>query len=143
MGDIGALNDVINATEVKLYLNNDGNEYVLLQELELVLDRPETREAVALGAVFFFGQHNHIFDATLLLSANDIATYLDLNKINAFGALTDGNYLLEYLAKDSTKKTITVTSETPRLSFEKLAEGGTKIRIRFRITEEVTAADIS
>jgi hypothetical protein len=143
MAVIGSATDVINATEVKLYLNNDQSEYVLLQELELVLDRPETREAVSLGAVYFFGQHNHIFDATLLLSAGDISTYLDLNKINANGALTPGNYLLEYLAKDGTKKTVTVTSEVPRQSFEKLAEGGTKIRIRFRITEEVNSDDVT
>ena len=143
MGDIGSDTDVINATEVKLYLNSLSNEYVLVQEIELVLDRPETREAVALGAVYFFGQHNHIFDATLLLSAGDISTYLDLNKISSTGALTPGNYLLEYLAKGGTKKTVTVTAETPRLAAEKLAEGGTKIRIRFRITEEVNSSDVT
>ncbi len=143
MPDIGDATDVINATEVKLYLGTTASQYVLLQELELVLDRPETREAVALGAVYFFGQHNHIFDATLLLSAGDISTYLDLNKINANGALTPGNYLCEYLAKGGTKKTVTVTAEVPRLAFEKLAEGGTKIRVRFRITEEVNSDDVT
>jgi len=138
---IGSATDVINATQVRLKLG--ANEYVLLQELELVLDRPETREAVALGAVYFFGQHNHIFDATILLSALDIATYINMNNINSFGGLTPGTYGLEYTSKGGAVKTVNVDAETPRLSFEKLPEGGTKFRARFRITEEVTSADVT
>ena len=142
MADKGSLTSVINATEVKLYLTDNTNEYVLLQELELVLDRPETREAVALGAVFFFGQHNNIFDATILLSAPEIDEYLDLN-ILTNGALNEGVYLLEYTPKTGPSQTISVTAVVPRLSFEKLPEGGTKFRARFRITEEVTSADVT
>jgi len=142
MADKGSLTSVINATEVKLYLTATANEYVLLQEIELVLDRPETREAVALGSVYFFGQHNNIFDATILLSAPEIDEYLDLNILTS-GALPSGNYLLEYTPKVGTAQTITVTSVVPRLSFEKLPEGGVKFRARFRITEEVSSADVT
>ncbi len=142
MPDKGSLTSVINATEVKLYLTDTNNEYVLLQELEMVLDRPETREAVALGAVFFFGQHNNIFDATILLSAPEIDEYVDLN-ILTNGALNEGVYLLEYTPKVGAAQTISVTAVVPRLSFEKLPEGGVKFRARFRITEEVTSADVS
>ncbi len=142
MADKGSLTSVINATEVKLYLADINGQYVLLQELELVIDRPETREAVALGSVFFYGQHNNIFDATILLSAPEIDEYLDFNAISS-GGLTSGNYLLEYTPKVGTAKTITVTAVVPRLSFEKLPEGGVKFRARFRITEEVTSADVT
>ena len=142
MADKGSLTGVINATEVKLYLTAITNEYVLLQELELVIDRPETREATALGSVYFFGQHNNIFDATILASAAEIAEYLDLNAL-ASGALTSGAYLCEYTPKVGVAKTITVTAVVPRLSFEKLPEGGVKFRARFRITEEVTSADVT
>ena len=142
MPDKGSLTSVINATEVKLYLTDTNSEYVLLQELEMVLDRPETREAVALGAVFFFGQHNNIFDATILLSAPEIDEYVDLNALSS-GALTSGSYLIEYTPKVGTVKTITVDAVVPRLSFEKLPEGGVKFRARFRITEEVTSADVT
>ena len=142
MADKGSISSVINATEVKLYLTALANEYVLLQEIELVLDRAETREAVALGSVYFFGQHNNIFDATILLSAPEIDEYLDLNAL-ASGALTSGDYLLEYTPKIGTAQTITVTAVVPRLSFEKLPEGGVKFRARFRITEEVTSADVT
>jgi len=142
MADKGSLTSVINATEVKLYLTALANEYVLLQELELVVDRPETREAVALGSVFFYGQHNNIFDATILLSAPEIGEYLDLNAITA-GGLTGGSYLLEYTPKVGSAQTITVTAVVPRLSFEKLPEGGTKFRARFRITEEVDSGNVT
>ena len=142
MADKGSISSVINATEVKLYLTATANEYVLLQEIELVLDRPETREAVALGSVYFFGQHNNIFDATILLSAPEIDQYLDLNSL-ASGALTEAAYLLEYTPKVGTAQTITVDAVVPRLSFEKLPEGGVKFRSRFRITEEVTSADVT
>jgi hypothetical protein len=142
MADKGAINTVINATEVKLYLTANTNEYVLLQEIELVLDRPETREAVALGSVYFFGQHNNIFDATILLSGPEIKEYLDLNSLST-GALTSGTYLIECTPKTGVAETITVDAVVPRLSFEKLAEGGVKFRARFRITEEVTSADVT
>lgn len=142
MPDFGSLTEVINATEVKMYLTDTNSEYVLLQEVELVLDRPETREATALGSVFFYGQHNNIFDATILLSAPDIGTFLDLNAL-ASGALTSAAYLLEYTPKVGAAQTITVTAVVPRLSFEKLPEGGVKFRSRFRITEEVTSADVT
>jgi hypothetical protein len=142
MADFGSLTGVVNATEVKLYLTSTSSEYVLLQELEMVIDRPETREATALGSVYFFGQHNNIFDATILLSAADIGTFLDLNALSS-GALGSGNYLLEYTPKSGSAKTVTVSAVVPRLSFEKLPEGGVKFRSRFRITEEVTSADVT
>ncbi len=142
MPDKGSLTSVINATEVKLYLTDTNNEYVLLQELDLVLDRPETREAVALGAVYFFGQHNNIFDATILMSAPEMDEYLDLNALTS-GGLTGGSYLLEYTPKTGPAQTVTVDAVVPRLSIEKLPEGGTKFRARFRITEEVTSADVT
>ena len=142
MADKGSLTSVINATEVKLYLTATSNEYVLLQELEVVLDRPETREAVALGSVYFFGQHNNIFDATILLSAPEMDEYVDLIGITS-GRLTEAVYLLEYTPKVGSAQTINVDAVVPRLSFEKFAEGGVKFRARFRITEDVSSADIT
>ena len=142
MADKGSLTSVINATEVKLYLTDTNGQYVLLQELELVVQRPETREAVALGSVYFYGQHDNTFDATILLSAPEIGEYVDLNALSS-GALTSGVYLLQYKPKTGSTKTITVDAVIPSLSLEKLPEGGTKFRARFRITEEVTSADVT
>lgn len=142
MADIGALTELINATEVKLYLTSTLNQYVMLQEIDLVINRDEYAESIAAGRAYFYGQFDNAFDATILLTDEDISTYIDMVSLSS-GALTEATYLIELTAKDGTAKTISVTAVVPRLEIEKLPEGGVKIRLRFRITEEVTSADVS
>ena len=77
MVDIGTLTEVVNATEVRLYLNSTSNEYVLLQEIDLVIQREEYVEPIAIGNAYFYGQFDNAFDATILLSNVDLATFID------------------------------------------------------------------
>jgi len=142
MPNIGTLIDVVNATEVRLYLTSTSNQYVLLQEIDLVIQREEYVEPIAIGNAYFYGQFDNAFDATILLSSNDFETVLDAVALTD-GALPVKTYLIELTDKDGDTKTITVTAITPRLELEKLPEGGVKLRIRYRINEEVTSADVT
>lgn len=142
MADIGTLTELVNATEVRLYLTSTDNEYVLLQEIDLVIQREEYVEPIAIGNAYFYGQFDNVFDATILLSGVDLSTFIDSIFLTN-GALTTNTYLIELTSKDASTKTITVEAITPRLELEKLPEGGVKLRIRYRINEEVTAADVT
>lgn len=142
MVDIGTLTEVVNATEVRLYLTTTSNQYVLLQEIDLVIQREEYVEPIAIGNAYFYGQFDNAFDATILLSNADLGTFIDSIFLTN-GALTQNTYLIELTSKDSATKTISVTALTPRLELEKLPEGGVKLRIRYRINEEVTSADVT
>ena len=142
MVDIGTLTEVVNATEVRLYLTTTSNEYVLLQEIDLAIQREEYVEPIAIGNAYFYGQFDNAFDATILLSNADLGTFIDSIFLTN-GALTQNTYLIELTSKDAATKTISVTALTPRLELEKLPEGGVKLRIRYRINEEVTSADVT
>ena len=139
---IGTLTELINATEVKLFLTDAENQYAMLQEIDLVINRQEFVETIPAGSAYFYGQFDNAFDATILLTDEDIGTYIDQVALTN-GALTADTYLIELTAKDTTTKTITVTALTPRIEIQKLPEGGVKIRLRCRINEKVTSADVT
>ena len=140
---IGSVADVINAKSVELSLDPTGtnDEFVLLQEITMPLSRPETREAVSGGSVYFYGQHDNSFDATILLSALDIGTYLDFNKF-VNGALVQNTYDIKLTSKANNITTIRVTAVTPEQDVQKLPTGGVKIRQTFRITEDVDSSNV-
>ncbi len=141
MSAIGARNEVINASQVFLKLG--GNTHILLQDLEFVIDRFEDREDVSTGAIYFYSQHHNQFDATLLLSAPEVDAYLDKTDFAANDFLTTQAYAIEYVPLSGASQTITVTALTPYCSFVKLPTGGVRARMRFRITEDVTSADVT
>lgn len=141
---IGSVADVINAKNVELVLNPSGSndEYVLLQEIAMPLSRPETSEAVFGGTVYFYGKHDNAFDATFLLSANDVGKYLDNNAL-VNGAMPVNTYRVRLTSKANNVANITVTAVTPNQDIEKLPTGGVKLRQRFRITEDVDSNNVS
>lgn len=135
----GTITDVINAKKVELILG--GEEFALLQEITMPLSRPETREAVELGSVYFYGQHENTFDATFLLSGLTIPLFLDNNLI-VDGALVEQTYDIRLTSKSGNVVTIRVTAVTPEQEIEKLPDGGVKIYQTFRITEDVDSGNI-
>ena len=143
MVDIGTLTEVVNATEVRLYLTTTSTEYLLLQEIDLVIQREEYVEPIAIGNAYFYGQFDNAFDATILLSNPDLGTTFIDSIFLTNGALSVNTYLIELTSKDAATKTITVSAITPRLEIEKLPEGGVKLRMRFRINEEVTSGNVT
>jgi len=142
MPDIGTTAEVINASEVRLFLTDNTNQFITMQELSLILDREEFRDDIDGGSVYFYGQHQHAFEATLFLTAPDLATYLDRTAFTN-DALPANVFLVEYKPKVGAAVTITVTALVPHQEMEKLPKGGVRTRQRFRINEEVTSADVT
>ncbi len=140
---IGSVADVINAKRVKLILNPTGTnqEFILLQEITMPLNRPETREAVFGGSVYFYGQHDNSFVATILLSANDVGTFLDFNAF-VNDVLPTNTYDIQLTSKANNVSTVRVKAVTPEQEIQKLPTGGVKIRQTFRIIEDVSSANV-
>lgn len=141
MSAIGERNEVINATQVFLKLG--GDTHILLQDLSFVIDPFETREDVAVGAIYFYSQHHNEFEATLLLSGPEIVTYLDKTSLEPDDFIVPENYQIEYFPETGTSRTINVTAMVPYLAFDKQPDGGVKARMRFRINEAVTGGDVT
>ena len=138
------INDVINAKRVTLTLNPGGTPeiFITLQELTMPLSRRETREEVALGSVYFYGQHDNAFEASMLLTANDIALYLDFNQFTN-GSMVQAPWEIQLVGKDNVTKKITVTAVTPHQVITKEPRGGVKIRQYFRIVQDVNGGDVT
>ena len=72
MANIGEIAELVNAQNLKLDVGN--NRYIMLQELDFHLGRPEAREPTTDGNVqYFYGKGDHYFDATLLLTTPEIS----------------------------------------------------------------------
>jgi len=141
MSAIGERNEVINATQVFLKLG--GDTYILMQDLELVIERDETREDVGTGAIYFYSQHNNTFEATIFLSAPEVVDYLDLISFGANDFLPVNAYQIQYVPITGVSRTVNATAMAPRVAFEKQADGGVRARIRFRINEDISGGDVT
>ena len=142
MPAIGAITEIVNASEVRLYLTDNTNQFITMQELTLMINREEFRDDIDGGSAFFYGQHDNTFEATLFLTPPDLGTYLD-RTIFTSDALPANVFLLEYTGKDGVARTVTVTALVPHQEYEKLPRGGVRTRQRFRINEEVSSADVT
>jgi len=141
MSAIGERNEVINATQVFLKLST--NTYILMQELELIIERDETLEDVATGTIFFYSQHRNIFEAVIFLSAPEVVDYLDLVSFASDDFLPVNSYQIQYVPITGVSRTVNATAMAPRVSFEKQAEGGVRAHIRFRINEAISGGDVT
>ncbi len=141
MSAIGERNEVINATQVFLKLG--GDTFILMQELDLDIERDETIEDVATGTIYFYSQHRNIFEATIFLSAPEVVTYLDLISFGANDFLPVSSYQIQYVPITGVSRTVNATAMAPRVNFEKQANGGVRARIRFRINEDISGGDVT
>lgn len=136
MANIGEIPELVNAQNLKLDVGS--NRYIMLQELDFHLGRPEAREPTTDGGVqYFYGKGDHFFDATLLLTTPEVSTFNDLTELDANGDLT--NTVFSIVAEPrggGADVTITVNAVLPDFNIVKPVEGGVIFRVRFRITDD-------
>ncbi len=133
MGNLGEIAEAINASKVHLDLGS--NRFILLQELESHISHPEERDATDAGSIYFYGASDDYFDATLLLSTPEMATFLGYTILDANGDLPTKSLDLIYSDKTGTAtQTLNVDCKIPDITWSKPVEGGVKTRMRFRIT---------
>ena len=138
MANIGEIAELVNAQNLKLDVG--ANRYIMLQEFDFHLGRPEAREPTTDGGVqYFYGKGDHYFDATLLLTTPEISTFNALTELDANGDLTTTTFSILAEPRDSTEAdvTITVNAVLPDFNISKPVEGGVLFRVRFRITDDV------
>lgn len=141
MANIGEIAELVNAQNLKLDVGND--RYIMLQDLDFHLGRPEAREPTTDGSVqYFYGKGDHYFDATLLLTTPEIISFNALTELNDNGDLTTTIFkIISEPRGGGTNNTITVSAQLPDFNIIKPVEGGLIFRVRFRIVSDtVTVA---
>ena len=144
MANIGEIAELVNAQNLKLDVG--GNRYIMLQDLDFHLGRPEAREPTTDGGVqYFYGKGDHYFDATLLLTTPEISTFNTLTELDSNGDLTTTSYdiIAEPRESASPTATITVNAVLPDFNILKPVEGGLIFRIRFRITDDTISVVVA
>jgi len=140
LANIGEISELVNAQNLKLDVGND--RYIMLQDLDFHLGRPEAREPTTDGSVqYFYGKGDHYFDATLLLTTPEISSFNTLTELNADGDLPTTVFKIVAEPRGGgTNVTITVNAQLPDFNIVKPVEGGLIFRVRFRIVQdEVTS----
>ena len=137
LANIGEIAALVNAQNLKLDVGDD--RYIMLQDLNFHLGRPEAREPTTDGGVqYFYGKGDHFFDATLLLTTTEISTFNGLTELDANGDLTTTAFkIISERRGAGADATITVNAVLPDFNIVKPVEGGVIFRIRFRIIDDV------
>lgn len=141
MANLGEVAELVNAQNLKLDVG--GDRYIMLQELDFHLGRPESREPTTDGGVqYFYGKGDHFFNATLLLTTPEISSFNALTVLDANGDLTSTAFkIIAQPRGGGSDVTITVNAVLPDFNIVKPVEGGVLFRVRFRITDDtVTVA---
>ncbi len=136
MANIGEIAELVNAQNLKLDVG--ANRFIMLQELDFHLGRPEAREPTTDGGVqYFYGKGDHFFDATLLLTTPEISFFNDLTELDADGNLPSTTFsIISEPRGGGADATITATAQLPDFNIVKPVEGGLIFRVRFRITTD-------
>ena len=137
---IGEIAELVNAQNLKLGLGGitSATRYVMLQELDFHLGRPEAREPTTDGGViYYYGKGDHTFEATILLTTPEISTFNAMTVLDSDGNLPSNTFtILAQPRGGGSDITITVTAELPDFNIIKPVTGGVIFRLRFRITTD-------
>lgn len=144
MGTLGAVSDLITASQVKLYVGTTPDLFRFLQILNVNLGAPEYREPSTNGsAQYYYGDD----DATVtfdLLGTGTEMSYLLAKRERTNGLASSSTWTIVYTNNSGTATTLTVLGTlTPNLQISKPEEGGVKYSGTLRLTNNVTSASVS
>lgn len=140
MGNLGEDAELINSQNVRLEVGAD--RYIQLQECNIHMGRPESREPTTdNGVVYYYGKGDHTFDCVILATTPEINIFRLLTELSGDGDLTETNFKILYEPRGG-GGTVTFggVSGFPAVLYdynlEKPVEGGVLFRLRFRITSD-------
>jgi len=140
MANLGEDAELVNSQNVRLEVG--ANRYIQLQECNIHMGRPETREPTTdNGVVYYYGKGDHTFDAVILLTTPEINDFKVLTELDVNGDMTETNFKILYQPRGG-GATVTFggASGFPAVLYdyniEKPVEGGVLFRLRFRITSD-------
>ena len=134
MGNIGEVTEVINNEKLTLDVGSD--TYILMQDLQINIDRPIDRQVTSGGnAVYFYGTGDNFIQFTLLCSTPEIATLNTLTARNSSGALTSTSWKIVGTDVSGTVTNIVGAGTLPHLEIARLSGvGGVIVRGRIQLT---------
>ena len=130
----GTIGEIVNSSETTLVV---GSAYVMLQDLNIHISRPEFRDATTdAGALFTYGKGDHWMTFTLLATTPELDTLAAKNDIDGDGDMTSTAWTI--VAKDvsSATKTFTCTGILRTIDIRKAAEGKLFVDCDVRITPD-------
>ena len=142
MASQGLATELMNAAVVSI---SDGTDtYLQLQDLTLDLSHPETIEETVDAVHYFYGKQQGFIEGVILASSPEAATFVDKCAVDSNGAAVSNNWDLAYKDLSGVTKTFTLTGTmAPNFRMEKSLSGAVKFRVRIRVTEAVTSADVT
>ena len=134
MGNIGEVTEVINNEKLTLDVGSD--TYILMQDLQINIDRPIDRQVTSGGnAVYFYGSGDNFIQFTLLCSTPEIASLNTLTQRDSDGDLTATSWKIVGTDVNGDTKTITAVGTLPHLEIARLGGvGGVVMRGRIQLT---------
>lgn len=135
MANIGEVTELVNNEKLTLEVGND--TYILMQDVNVNIDRPISRQTTSGGGVvYFYGSGDNFIQFTLLCSTPEIASLNTLTQRNATtGALTSTTWKIVAKNVSGATKTIEAAGTLPHMEVARLAGvGGVIIRCRIQLT---------
>jgi len=143
MADLGAITEIVNASELTLEVGSDS--YVMLTNLNIHIGRTEDRIATTdAGALYTYGKSENFFTATLVLTTPELIDtnavgFNKLTQIDADGDMTARSWKI--VGRNLAAATITwaATGILKEYDVRKSPEGKIEVDIFVRITGDTVA----
>jgi len=138
MANLGEAAEIINSEFVTLEVG--ANKYILMQDVKVIQERPETRKVHSgAGVLYFFGAGDNTLEFTLTGSKTEM---IDLAKTkitrDANGDLPSTTWLIKAKDVSGTTTTITVAAKMTRAELiRNPGLGEFQMKCRLRITDDL------
>ena len=146
MADLGAITEIVNASELTLGIGATPNIWIMLTNLVLHIGRTEDRIATTDGgALYAYGKGENFFTCTLVLTgpewdgtaftnATTAASFNELTQVTTDGDMNELDWLIRASDVSGTTKVATCTGVLREYDIRKNESGLVEIDIFVRIT---------
>lgn len=144
MATLGAVTDLITASQVKLYIGTTPDLFRFLQVLDVNLGAPEFREPTTNGgSQYYYGDDDASINFTLLGTGTEMS-YFIAKRERSNGLASSSTWQIVYTSNDGSTATMTVMGTlVPNFQITKPEEGGVKYTGTLRLTANVTSASVA
>ena len=133
MADLGAITEIVNASELTLEVGTDTN--IMLTNLQVHVGRTEDRTATTdAGVLYTYGKGENFFTATLVVTTPELSDLNTLGQIDSDGDMTTRAWKIVAADLAGAKKTWAATGVLKEYDVRKTEEGKVEIDIFVRIT---------
>ena len=134
MADIGAITEIVNASELTLEVGSD--TYIMLTNLVIHVGNTEDRIATTDADVLYaYGKSESFFTATLVVTTPELSSLNTLTNVSANGDLTSTDWLIVGTDVSGNAKTFEATGVLKEYDVRKNEAGLVEIDIFVRITD--------